>query len=379
MARALESLFKSYYRRTSIPPPPMVESREFGFQFFDSQSMLRHLAFSSGEELNRFLRERVPRHAYYSTALYEHPSVPDMSEKGWRGAEVVFDIDIDHVYTPCKDLHDSWKCLDCGAEGRGAPLKCPACGSEKLERSNWVCNLCINAAREEILKLLDFLELDFGINRKEMRVYFSGHRGFHLHVESEDVLPLEQDVRRELSDYVRGLGLDPETLLKRTRSGKYSLRYGVDAPGWPGRIAKYVALILAEDPSSRGGTPLELPLGAWKELISRAVDELGVKIDEKVTIDTRRLIRLPWTLHGKTGLRVVEFSVGELEAFTAEDLLGKAIVFSQEETRVRMPKRPKRVLFYELEEDGEVIRVPFYLAVYLHANGGAEILDWRPG
>lgn len=375
VSRMLETLFKSYYRRTSVPPPAQMESREFGFQLFDSQSMIRHLAFSNSEELNRFLREHVPKHAYYSTALYEHPSAPDMSEKGWKGAEVVFDIDIDHVYTPCKDLHDSWKCQDCGAEGRGAPSKCPVCGGEKLEKKSWVCNLCINAAREEILKLLDFLELDFGMSRKDIRVYFSGHRGFHLHIDSEEVLLLDQEVRREISDYVRGLGLDPEALLRRTKSNKYSLKYGVDAPGWPGRIAKYVSLTFAEDPRLKDNASPELPLSAWKEIISRAVDELGVKIDEKVTIDTRRLIRLPWTLHGKTGLRVVEFSVSELEALAAEDLLSKAVVFSHEETKVKMAKRPRRALFYELDEAGEVVKVPFHLAVYLHANGGAEILE----
>lgn len=368
MSQILESLFRSYYRRVSIPPPRMIESREFGFQLFSSQGMLRHLAFSSGEDLNRFLRERVPRHAYYSTAIYEHPSAPEMSEKGWKGAEVVFDIDIDHVYTPCKDLHDSWRCLACGAQGSGAPPKCPVCGSEKLERESWVCNLCINAAREEVLKLVDFLDLDFGINRENMRVYFSGHRGFHLHIESEEALMFEQDVRRELSDYVRGLGIDPELLLHRVKGGKYSLKFSANTPGWPGRIVKYVMLNPESD------TPPELPLNEWKVIISKAVDELGVKIDEKVTIDTRRLIRLPWTLHGKTGLKVAEFSVSELEALAAEELLSRAIVFGDEETKIRMTRRPKKVLTYELDYSGEVLRVPLHLAVYLHANGGAEIL-----
>lgn len=373
MSRFLESLFESYYERTFIPPPTKVEFREFGFQFFNQQGMLRHLSFSSGEELNKFLRERVPRHAYYSTAIYEHPSAPEMSEKGWKGAEIVFDIDIDHVYTPCKELHDYWKCHNCGAEGRGQPQKCPVCGSEKLERESWVCDICINAAREEILKLVDFLELDFGLSREEMRVYFSGHRGFHLHLESEEVLRLDQDVRRELSDYVRGLGIDPELLLRRSKGGMYALRYVEDAPGWPGRIARYVALTQAER-SSEAGAQLEMPLSSWKEVIARAIDELSVRIDEKVTIDTRRLIRLPWTLHGKTGLRVTEFSVNELEALAAEDLLKKAVIFGHEEVKVRLSRRPRRVLTYELDQASDVIRVPLHLAVYLHANGGAEVL-----
>ena len=374
MSRLLEKLFRSYYRRNSIPPPPKVEMREFGFQLFESQAMVRHLAFASGEELNRYIRERTPMHAYYSTALYEHPSAPEMSEKGWKGAEIVFDIDVDHISTPCKELHDRWKCLDCEAEGWGQPPRCPRCGSERLERKTWVCDMCISVARDEILKLVDFLERDFGFDRAEMRVYFSGHRGFHLHIESEWALGLDQEVRRELVDYVRGVGLEPELLLRATKRGKYSLRYSLENSGWPGRIAKYAELVLSERLSSHEESSLELSLDEWREIISRAVSELGVKVDEKVTIDTRRLIRLPWTLHGKTGLRVVGFSVSEFEGLTAEEILRRAIAFSEEEVRVRMSEMPRRVLFYDMPSSGGDVRVPLFLAVYLHSNGGAEVL-----
>ena len=366
------TLFRSYYRRTRVPPPLHSEKREYGFQLFGVQGMLRHISFGGEDELNEFLRSRVPQHAYYSTALYESPSAPEMGEKGWLGAELVFDIDIDHVDTPCKELHDTWKCKSCGAEGRGQPRTCPVCGSENLGRKSWVCDICINAARDEALKLLDFLENDFGISRSEVSVTFSGHRGFHIHVQREDLLVLDQDARRELSDYVRGLGIEPELMLRRSKGGLYSFRYDAGTPGWPGRIARYVAFMLSERIAG-SGLP-ELPKSEWVYLIKTAVDELSAKIDEKVTIDVHRLIRLPGTLHGKTGLKVLELSASELEALTAEDILKKAIVLGSEEVRVRIEKPPSKVLFYTIGSSSESVKVPLHLALYLHLNGGAEVL-----
>jgi DNA primase small subunit len=366
------NLFKSYYRRTYVPPPSHLEKREYGFQLFGVQGMLRHISFGNGNELNEFLRSRVPQHAYYSTALYESPSAPEMSGKGWLGAELVFDIDIDHVDTPCKELHDTWKCKNCGAEGRGQPRACPVCGSENLERKSWVCDICINSARDEALKLLDLLENDFGVSRNEVAITFSGHRGFHIHVQREDFMSLDQDARREISDYVRGLGLEPELMLRRSKGGLYAFRYDAETPGWPGRIARYAALLLSERIAG-SGLP-ELPKAEWEDLIKTAVNELSAKIDEKVTIDVHRLIRLPGTLHGKTGLKVLELTASELEALTAEDILKKAIVFGDEEVRVRMRKLPSRVLLYTIESDSDVVNVPLHLALYLHLNGGAEVL-----
>lgn len=375
MSHLALSFFKSYYGRTRVPPPPHSEKREYGFQLFGIQGMLRHISFSSENELNEFLRSRVPQHVYYSTALYENPSAPSMSEKVWLGAELVFDIDIDHVDTSCKELHDSWRCKNCGAEGRGQPRTCPLCGSENLERKNWVCDICINAAREEALKLLDFLENDFGVSRDEVRITFSGHRGFHIHAQREDLLGLDQDARREISDYVRGLGLEAELMLSRAKGGLYNFRYSIESPGWPGRIARYVALLLSE--RTVGNSLPELPKAEWVRLIKLAVEELGAKIDEKVTIDIHRLIRLPGTLHGKTGLKVLGLSASEIEALAAEDILRKALVFGDEEVEVKVENPPSRILFHTIESSSGVIRTPLYLALYLHLNGGAEILRWR--
>ena len=51
------------------------------------------------------------------------------------------------------------------------------------------------------------LENDFGFSADELHVFFSGHRGYHVHVEDEAVRSLDAMARKEIVDYVTGLGL----------------------------------------------------------------------------------------------------------------------------------------------------------------------------
>lgn len=364
-----KQLFKRYYRSASLDPPSGLEKREFGFVFFQSKGMVRHVGFPNGDEMRKYIVSRIPRHAYYSSAYYSNPSAEKMDEKGWLGADLIFDIDVDHIYTPCKELHDYWVCRECGAEGWGFVLKCPRCGSERITRQTWVCDTCIAVSRDETLKLVEFLEEDFGISDDEMYATFSGHRGFHLHIENEVFREVGQEVRREISDYVRGVGLAPELFLVK-KGRRYVLKYGVEAPGWGGRIARYVLYKYADQIGEGDVTSIKLTLPGWKSVFQEAVSEEHCEIDEKVTIDLKRLIRLPNSLHGKTGLRVLKLSVNDLDRV---DVLRKAVVVRNGEAIVKMRKPPRRVLWYTLDPSKDRFRVPLHLALYLALNGGAAI------
>ena len=390
------TLFRKYYTTTRITAPKEIEKREYGFVFFDNQNMVRHISFRSEDQLNEFLRRKIPRHAYYSSAYYEIPDAPVMGEKRWLGADLVFDIDVDHIPTSCKNVHDRWVCPECGESGYGFYEKCPFCGSDRLKRTIWVCVTCIEIARDEALKLVDILLSDFGLSDNEIFAVFSGHRGFHIHVDKEIFRELSQDARREIADYVRGLGLNINFFIKPTGRSIYKYKYDVSSPGWRGRLARSLLTTLLEinsvedlkelgfttkrakkvlkdiESSREKGDLLSISFTKreLEKLLEKALSSERCIIDEKVTIDTKRLIRLPGSLHGKTGLKVARLSISELEN---EDILKKSIVFNGY-AKIKADNLPKRVLDWNFDKQNKtIIEVPTYIAVYLILNGGYKL------
>lgn len=85
--------------------------------------------------------------------------------------------------------------------------------------------------------------------------------------------------------------------------------------------------------------------------------------DEPVTADVKRLIRLPGSLHGKTGLRVVTLKADDLKDF---DPFRDATVFGDE--TVRMVPRNDAELTLAGERvkvtGGEEVEVPVNHAVF---------------
>ena len=400
----LKPLFSKYYKKAKVYVPKSLPRREFAFVYFGKEEyMHRHIAFNEKEELISHFKKNTPRHVFYSSAYYEYPAASNMNEKTWLGAELIFDIDVDHIDTPCKELHDKWFCLDCGASGWGVPPQaCYSCGSEKIKRETWICDTCLSVARDETLKLIDFLINDFGFSKEKMIITFSGHRGFHVHIDEEEILTLDQDSRREISDYIKGVGVDYRFFIptKSSPYPPYTLDFG--APAWLGRIAralynlfssntlreklekagfsskKIEKILSIRDEALRRLENVPPDLGyldkvidpkSWEKVIQLIVEEEGVKIDERVTIDIKRLIRLPESLHGKTGMKVAVLSYHELEEFDVEK---HAVVFPSEEVKIILKNPPKKVLNIDLSHRENFLEVPFYTFVYFLANG-AEV------
>ena len=94
--------------------------------------------------------------------------------------------------------------------------------------------------------------------------------------------------------------------------------------------------------------------------------------DEPVTCDIKRLIRLPFSLHGKTGLKVVKIGIDELKTF---DPLNDAIAFDDDPVKIHLNTSftiKMNQQHFNLEP-GEV-EVPLYLAVFLIARRTASII-----
>jgi DNA primase small subunit len=376
--RFVRSVFARYYRSDPSPPIEVTEPerREFAYWEFGKQVMTRHLAFQSVGELVRKLAEVVPLHAYRSSAYFRYPAAP-MEEKGWEGADLVFDIDADHLDLTCVQEHQY---MVCPVHGLAEVLegKCAECGSDLIE-VEWVCERCIEGARAELVKLLNVLMDDFGVPESEIEVGFSGNRGFHVVVYSDALKQLDQMARREIVMYLTCEGIDPSILGLpwKGRKTKGLRRPSLEDPAWRGRLVRAVARQLIrsgemadwlDEPDWSAAKPSH-----WRGLISKAIAEEKVRIDPVVTQDVHRLVRLPWSLNGKTGLAAARIPLDRVEDFNPFE---EAVVLRGPPVKVRVLFSPKFKLggeeFDALEGPVEV-RLPVAAAVHLMLKGLATL------
>jgi DNA primase small subunit len=400
--------FADFYSHPStvIPSPSLLGQRELAFLLFKERIMLRHKGFANINALKLFLSEVVPSDVYHSCAYYESPEA-EMDKKGWLGADLVFDIDADHIPTSCNKIHDEWKCGKCGFMGKGiTPEACPVCEGQKFDTKTWPCELCLKSAKEETAKLLVMLSADFGFSHNEVRVFFSGHRGYHVHVENEAVKTLDAMARKEIVDYVSGLGLSISGAEARGRSARRrgSGGFSLHDFGWNKRLKTGLQKFLlkaSKDDLAKAGLKgnsaaailrnkevilsrcLEdgrwssvkgVGVGTWEKLADFVKDLESAKIDTVVTTDTHRLIRMNGTLHGKTGLKKVEFPAKSLDAF---DPFEEAVAFKEGEVKVVVSDAPKFKLGGNVfgPYKGQTVEVSTAAAVLLICKGRAEVVS----
>lgn len=386
----LKKRFRDYYAENEITPPPGLPKREWGFIFYDETpgvAMRRHKAFNTGRELNEYMRSMAPAHVYHSAAYYTHPAAPTMLEKKWLGADLIFDLDADHL-----------------------PGKFSSYG-EMLEN-----------VKKEIIRLIDgFLIDDFGFKESDLEIVFSGGRGYHVHIRDDRLYSLKSPERREIVDYIIGTGLDLDRIFEkadvRVEGSKGQTIAGVwrvaGLRGWNARVAGYMVTMLekigampdkeaiealkgyglerkeakrvlekvARNPESlkkvkeRGLLELSGNLGPFFEAVLNGaiegfkVDVAG-KTDEPVTSDIKRLIRQPGSIHGGSSFKVMTLTRQKLETFNP---LEDAIIFSDAPVRVLVTKPG------EVEMKGKMYRVsegvgrlPECVAMYLMCRGSAE-------
>jgi len=419
----LKRLFKAYYKEnpSEISVVNDFDHREFGFIPWDTKVMMnRHMSFTNIDSLVKFLINNGPKHVYSSGALYIQPENQEMKNKEYYGCDFLIDIDVDHFYTPCKDDHDIWYCKECGNNGRGMPEKCPDCGKSKFKTLNWICKECLNVAKNEIIKLIyDFLLPDFGISIKDIKIAFSGHRGYHLKIENEKLRTLSSDERREIVDYITGENISFENFGLR-RIGENIFGFSRETLGWPQKILRKIEEILRKpnleietllsdkkrfnfsgkkienflnykddflntikNYQRNNWTLFGFNLNDWNKFLVPIVEEIGIEVDTPVTIDIHRLIRYPGSLHGQTGFKVQELLPDEIEVFSPLDEPNEKldpIVFKSEKSILKKieivePEVPITKIKgnnYGPYTQGEIIEVPHHIAVFLLCKGVAK-------
>ena len=93
----LRDEFRKYYKNNNAGLPDRFGRREYAFVLFGGKGMIRHIGFEKKVQLKDFLTDRAPSDVYYSSAYYQKPDAQTMQEKNWMGAELIFDLDSDHL------------------------------------------------------------------------------------------------------------------------------------------------------------------------------------------------------------------------------------------------------------------------------------------
>lgn len=406
--------FREYYFKygKNIESPTEIKRREFGFRYLGPKGeparMVRHLAFGSvGEILAMALRE-VPSDLYCSNGYYRFPTY-SMQEKDWLGADLIFDIDTKDLNLPCKTEHSYLVCESCSQviKYKKGLERCQICNSPTLALESIPCEMCLDGAKKEVRKLLLMLTEDFGIAENDIQIYFSGNDGFHLYVTDPNFQHLDAQARSEMTGYILGKGLLPETIgvYRKTRTNecqkgtnnnhntdgdprsniagyaddphiaysKYKERRGnqnnflVKSPrsdpdyGWRKRLYQQLGIKDSFGPKLKNIVQRKGGYHTFKIELDKIGKELGVNIDPQVTMDVHRVFRLPGTLNSKSGLTKMKCS--DLDTFNPLD---DACLLGEAETKVKIKIPVKLTLKGQtFKIDETVTSLPAYAAIYL--------------
>ena len=364
----VEAVLKEYYFNNFelIHVPSRTSEREFGYQKFNS-GMIRHLAIKNDKDLHLLLMTHVPSDVYCSNAYYSFPNLP-MTEKDWKEADLIFDIDAKDLKLACRKDHTCFKCNSCQNVNEQS-LKCVKCNSDKFDVISVTCQNCIIEAKNEVKKLIQVLTEDLAVSEEKIQVYFSGNEGFHVHVTNSEYQTLGSRERADLADYLMFNGVMPETLgISKPNSSKPSLP-DIGERGWRGRAAREIF----GSKSKRPKIIQEILLGVYSTFQSRLEEmrqKIGVRIDPKVTMDIHRIFRLGGSINSKSGLsKIPSKNLESFNPFFDACLLGdeKVEIFANCPISFRL--KNKKYGPYA----SETISVPKHAAVYMICKGLADV------
>ena len=333
----LESLLDDYYAEADLFSFPAMSRREFAFQAWSAPGPNdRHHCFPTPDVMRSIIRIKKPKAVFASNARYLDPGHFKMDKKSITGVDLAFDFDFGDL--PEHELSDDfWANMD--------------------------------AVAVHVKRLLDKALPTLGFSSEDAIISFSGGKGFHVRIINNGVLSLSRNQRRNIRDFVRGNGLqDYHTFAKGKKSGKYSPRLDPELTGgWPEHytdaastylrtihdspksiaiefvkanlplhksgekkgqkktpsedsIKEIVDIVQSKSSVLNGGVLSKVftkknQMALVRDSISRfAILNNGCAIDLSVTDDMRRILRVPGSIHGKTGLPCMLISRDELNS-----------------------------------------------------------------
>lgn len=343
----LKKKFQEYYLKHYIPFSAEIEKREFGIGNLEKKIAFRHRSFKSEKELNKYLQLDTPFYISYSAAYYEFPEA-EMHKKNFLGADLIFDFDVEDFFK----------------------------NFEKL--------------KQECIKLLDFLKNDFGF--KNIKVNFSGSKGFHIKVFDEKVKKIDKDGRIEILDYITANGLDIKNFFRVDKNHSFFIGLENDKGGWGKRIKECAEEILKNmiNDKKTGQEKREYAKKIMEEIkdgnyknfdieitqyeMRRRIENKAIKLisdaDRAVSQDITRLIRLENSLHGGTGFiaKIVDIEKFKLENFS------DVIAFSKDnEVEISLNEDINFWLLENYNLKKGTHKLPEYVAIYLLLKNKGEL------
>ena len=356
----------------------------------------RHRGFSDPSQLLHYLHTKPPHSCFHSTAYYQDPSQRKMLDKGWLGADLIFDLDGDHLP---------------GVSDFDFPSM-------------------IGLIQEQTWKLWsEFLEPEFGFDERHIQTSFSGHRGFHIHVRDPAYLQLDSNARRQLVNYIRGEGVSVSAVVGNSEGGwKTRVETGIDAvigklrgiangTSDKGPMLDELHEIMQQRIRNPNCSVKSCSRAKLERLAEQSLDEervarlmadhslsvfpgdntslfwelvkgdssvvLGTagETDENVTVDVKRVIRWIGSLHGKCGLRVTEVPLHRIDPDAADafDPLTEAVAIGGESShKIEITSDDVTARIYDCNVEGgsgDVFVVPESMATFLALKGWGRLVS----
>ncbi|MEM3368934.1 MAG: DNA primase small subunit domain-containing protein [Thermoproteota archaeon] len=257
---------------------------------------------------------------------------------------------------------------------------------EKIQNKSYQKLISYQKAKELVFSLIE----DFGISEKEIKIFYSGHMGFHVYVDAQVFREISQDERREIIDFLLLNELQPSLLVTFSQLQVKNIGVGrrvisnmikiIESP------TDYVFLdeISVKKIEQRknelissikeGSLKLILSLlgqRILKRIIQEALSMSKIPIDPSVTLDEHRIIRMPGTLNSKSSFPKFEVSLNE--RIYPLDLLPS---YGEKSIKLKIKFAPSLKVkgetfkkLYNTEEE-----IPRFYAAYLVSKGVAQVV-----
>lgn len=218
-----------------------------------------------------------------------------------------------------------------------------------------VCEICLGEAKEIVSGIYDVLKSDLGL--KNIHIIYSG-RGYHIRVLDENVMEMDSNIRGQLVKYVTGAESPIDKYVfgnvkggKPYRMDHFTIPIGYskvftermkhslmhitgkeDIEGLNPKLSKDIIKNREFLENNQWGL-FKNKIGPirYKRLVESMAKMNMSLVDAKVTIDLKRILRLPSSLHSKVSMKCME--VENIDSFEPLDDAVPKFVYERKEKK----------------------------------------------